>query len=802
MDSGTLLVAYRAQLMINHCEVGATSMLAVNMGASDAQAIFETDECFRSLSISCDNSPSDCVIGGPVASLQAFKEYVTTHDGTKSKFLDVPLAYHTEAMDPILDALTKYAGTLRLGKPTIPVISNVVGRTIPAGDNVFAADYFALHSRQTVAFQQGLANFLSTFSEVTTAYWVEVGPHASLLPMVASQAPHAKPRLLPCLRKGVSPSSTLSQLLSHFYLKSSSVNWRQAFAFSESPKLVDLPVLPFQQSEFVVAYPHEPVVEPASEGPAVVSTDIFLGRTVQVPSKANQFSAIYETSVQSLQDLITGHIVCDHALCPASVYHQMALSAVRRVESHSETDCAWSLTSVSYVAPLLYTANSYSRIRIHLSPDEQGGYKFLVSSYIEGTDPDLRSVSHCNGHLKRKPRKPTVDKAIRIGRVLERQLRRFIQPEPSIIMETFSTKAMYNHVFTRVVTYSEIYQQVQSIRISPEYDEAYARCKFDGLPRTQGETNSIFMDVLLHVAGFVANLSVEPDEVGICKEVSSALVLREPTVPGASFDVYCSLVTLPDQSVIVADAKAADNNGIMAVFKGMVFQRAKLNGISRAFSMQSKKAQGVSSTSIRSAISAVQKLTPPNLSRIIASPSTANQARDASNTVRKLVAEACGMDVKALPSDNVTLKELGFDSLLQIELEAQLLSAFPKLDFSSLPDCETIRDIENLSSGQQILDTPPSLVSETATSDTSSNGDLPDIQQLTRAVIAETCSGDVNSITSSSELSALGIDSLMVFELESSLSKINERVNVSTAELAECLTVGDVEKLVGAFYEM
>ncbi|KAI0438240.1 putative polyketide synthase [Xylaria telfairii] len=799
LDSGTLLVARRAQLMMSHCEIGSTSMLAVNVSASDAQAIVDSDERFASLSISCDNSPRDCVIGGPIPSLEGFKEYLTEHGGIKSKLLDVPMAYHTEAMDPMLDDLTRYANTLTLKKPTITVISNTFGRAVLAGESVFTADYFVRHSRQTVAFHQGLEDFLRISPDSTAAYWVEVGPHASLLPMIASQAPQAESRLLPCLRKGVSSSTTLSQLLSYFYLKSSSIDWRQAFAFSDAPGLTDLPVLPFHQSEFVVAYPHEPLLGPRLDSQGIVSTNIFLGRTIQVPSNSNQLSGIYETSIQSLQELILGHIVCDYALCPASVYHQMALSAIEQAEPNLNDSSVWSIANVSYVAPLLYTTQSSRQIRIHVSPNEQRGYTFAISSYIDGTDPDTEGVSHCNGHLKRKEKQQTIDKALRTERALERHLRHFIQPESRVIMETFTTKVMYNHVFTRVVTYSEVYQQVQSICISPDYDEAYARCKFDGM-RTREETNSIFMDVLLHVAGFVANLSVGSDEVGICKEVSSALVIREPSVRKASFDVYCTLVALPDQSIIVADAKAVDGNGIMAIYKGMAFQRVKLSGISRAFSAQSKKTQGFSpSIPTKNPISVVQKLTSPSFSRATLSNSQSTPTPDSRNSIRKTIAEACGLSLTALPTGNLTLKELGFDSLLQIELEAQLVSKFPQLDIGGLTDCETIKDIENLLSlGKQTSDTPPSLASGTATSEANSDDDVPDIQQLIRAVIAETCSGDINSITSSSELSALGIDSLMVFEIKSSLAKIDERITVSTAELAECLTVGDIEKLVSS----
>lgn len=817
VSSGALLVAHRARLMMTKCDVDKTSMLAVNIGASDAQAIIDDDSRFRQLEISCDNSRTDCVVGGPVTQLQALKEHLKSTGNVKSKFLDVPLAYHTEAMDPILPELTKYASTMVLRKPSLPVISNVLGRIVSVGEDVFTPKYFARHSRETVAFQQGLDDFLAENHNATT-HWVEVGPHASLLPMISTQASTTQAGLVPCLRKSTSPSATLSQLLSHFYQKvAPPVNWRQAFEFQHQPQLISLPGLPFLQSEFLVAYPHETSALLTGESEKVleaVPSNVFLGRRVQKASDANGFTGIYETSIQSLKDFITGHIVCEHALCPASVYHQMALSAVQDMEPDSTAESAWSLADISYVAPLLYTGQSSAIVRIQISPaeDSRKELKFEVSSFADGTDPS-RGNAHCRGSLKRKGRKSTEQKYTRAARMLQRQLERFVRPDPNEILETFSTKAMYETVFTRVVTYSELYQQVQYIRISQDCSEAYARCKSSDTPSgTPAGASAVFMDVLLHVAGFVANLSIARGEACICKEVESALVLREPTSPGAVFHVHCSAIELPEEGVFVADAQAADESGVMATFRGMVFQRVQLAKISQAFSIQSKRGQG-STTMSRGNLVSHTCQTP---AAVNVSPLKVTDARLASASVpsaqqnvavKNLIAQTCGADPTSL-SSGTNLEALGFDSLLMIELEAQLSSTYPQVDISGLAECLTVGDIENLYSSRPLggfgtatataTTTISSPTAETPNEDVPASADvIPHIQQLTRAIIAETCSGDKDIIDSSSELSALGIDSLMIFELESSLSKIAKGGYLSSTDLAECRTVGDVENLVG-----
>jgi acyl transferase domain-containing protein len=353
--SGLSLVARRAKLMMDQCQLQTTSMLAANASAGTVQDLIQSSELFPGLSISCDNSANDCVVGGPIQELQILKECLRENLKAKSKLLDVPMAYHTNAMDPILPELTQFVSTINLGRPKIPVVSNVLGRTVEAGETAFTKEYFALHCRQTVNFHKGVQEFLTTNTGSTATRWIEIGPHPSLLPMLGTCVDKASVDILPTLRKGNSPSSTMAQLLCHFYTTSTGIDWRKPFDGVSKPLLVDLPGIPFSKQEFGVHYPSEATAKEIDTEALrpVIRSDSFIAKTVRQPTLDDR-SAIYDTPLYLFKDFITGHLVAEHALCPASVYHEIALSAVKDLEPESGAAHVWSLSKVAYVAPLLH----------------------------------------------------------------------------------------------------------------------------------------------------------------------------------------------------------------------------------------------------------------------------------------------------------------------------------------------------------------------------------------------------------------------------------------------------------------
>ena len=768
-------------------------MLAVGTSADKARDLIQKDEKLQGLAISCNNSQSDCVVGGRTTQLERLKGQLSSTLKAKSKFLEVPLAYHTEAMDPVLEELTKFAQGIDMKPPRMAIVSNVFGRVVQAGESVFTPEYFALHCRNTVAFDEGIQDLLQSGTDAVASRWIEFGPHPTLLPIAGSRLDRASVELLPTLRKNVSPSTTVSQALSRLYLSTTGLDWRKVFEGHSNPNLIDLPGMPFSLKEFRADYQLEPDKHGSESIPEEdIPPHTFLSKIVQRPSMANNHVSIYETSIDVLKDYILGHRVCDYALCPASVYHEMAFSAVKDYRTDNVDDMIWSLSNVRYTSPLLYLEESTVTVRTTVEPMDNSGsvHKFSVSSYSENSPSEQRTV-HCEGLVKTRPRSLAAQKYARLGLALERKKLSYKSQTSS--QEVFFTKAMYEKTFTRVVTYSPLYQVVQSLRINQDTDEAFAVCRLQDPENTEISAKStILMDVLLHIAGFVANLKVDNGNVCICKEVKSAIITLELALPEELFEVHCSTLIVRDEKAIVADAYAVDSRGIFAVFKGMVFQEVKLANINQAFRSTAKKLTDFKPNSGRAtpAHSTTARLPASGSIGVIPQPSSPK----ASDKIKSVIASTCGVKQSSLSADT-SLSALGFDSLMMAELESNIISAAgAQCNLAALAECRTVGDVEQLClpekpGAEQNRSEKP--LGDSGSDMTANHG--PSVI----SIIADTCGADPKSVMPNAHLQALGIDSLMISELHSRLQSISESKELSSAELSECHTVADIEKLVG-----
>ncbi|KAH3574576.1 hypothetical protein KXV22_000413 [Aspergillus fumigatus] len=786
LQSSLKLVAHRAKLMMELCQLETTSMLAVNLSAETVRQHIDNNSEFHDLAISCDNSQTDCVVGGPIGQLQTLKARLSTMK-TKSKILDVPMAYHTKAMDPILDQLTEVAKTLEISCPRISIVSNVFGRLIRPGERAFTFEYFAMHCRQTVAFNAGIDELSLSDMEPELSRWVEIGPHPSLLPMVSTKLDRDTTDLLPSLRKGTPASAAIARLLCHFYQTTTALNWRKAF---DEASLTTLPAMPFSGQEFGIYYPHERTQKNLGEGDQNTESHTghtFLSRIIQRPSEANR-EAIFETPIAVFKDYILGHRVCESALCPASVYHEIVLAASKWAQLDQGEDVIRTLSNVLYSAPLLYSEDSSAIVRVSIKPsgDHKAGYSFTVASYNTGSDPQ-QQVIHCQGQLKIRST-AHAQKYARLVPLMERQRERFQRIDQSST-QVFLRKAMYEKVFTRVVTYSELYQMVQSVRI--DQGEALAVCRFPNSQREPSGASTVLMDVLLHVAGFVANLNIENEEVCICKEVKSATMTRGFPFADTAFEVYCNNLEIAASNVVIADAYAVDSRGVIAVFKGMVFQRVKLTRMAQALRM----------TAARSGLT--HQSVPLKRAKLVAPETSAPDSKppdllaDKQRAIREIIANTCNLEASSLAADT-SLHAIGFDSLMMIELSSNLSAKLhTSIDISALEECETVEDIEQLCS-DDIGQSGATPISEAETVDSVAmpiTPATPAYKLLIASIIAETCGAHITSVKPDVELDALGIDSLMMIELEARLQSPSNPKKVSSLELSECRTVRDIERL-------
>ena len=749
LTTGLKLVAQRAALIVHRCGLRETGMLAVSTPAKRIQEVLEKKAKFNSLSISCDNSPDDCVVGGPTQLLQSLKEHVSESMKVKSKLLDVPVAYHTDALAPVTEILTEIAQEVKLSAPSIPVASNLLGRVVPAGEDAFKPDYFARHCVHMVEFDQSMESLMAMDSTAADGCWIEIGPHPIVTPMLNSRHKHKQAQRLFSLKKKSHPSASISQLLSGLYQTTSNANFRKAFeGLSQKPSLVAVPGVPFARQTFFVEYPRdyesrgEQIASSqhgSHDGGYVGTPYQFLTKVVQAPAANESGIAVFDTPIQTLYEYITGHTVCGYALCPASVYCELALAAVHALE---QPGTALSLSQLTIPKSLVYKEDAISRedlsivVRVTVKPSDQvhGLREVAVSSYdrLTGTE---RSQVHARGLVKSRSEAEVAEKYANLGDLLDQQKWNFLNLGDSDMIEKFSSSVFYDKVFTRTVNYADMYRSIESIKINTPAKEALASCKLP-LTRTPNKfvADPIMVDALFHVGGFMANLFAKNDEICICNFVKSATVLRDIASTDRKFQIHASNYEIAGGKTILSDAQAIDSHGVFAVIKAMKFKRVKLSDRLDAYALLSQRSK---------------------------------------------VAEVPLKDL-----------EMNFASRApkQEETHALLEGTPPVSQASSTPSTAQI--------------SPPSSPDLSSASSQSSpseqENEVPTPKMVgfsTEAVIAETCGTDETEVKPNTVLESLGIDSLMVHELRDKLSTLS-KTDLSVSELTNCTIVEDVERLI------
>ena len=398
LDTGLHLVARRASLMAQHCSLDATGMLAVRLSPSLVlENLMKMDGC-GTLSIACYNGPNEVIVGGPIEQLMSFKSHLEIL-GSKCTLVDVPFAYHTSAMEPILDEFTSFADKFDYNAPSIPVVSNVAGKAIQVGDSsVFNGKYFAQHCRQAVQFERGARDLIDSIGAASA--FIEIGPHPTTLPMIANLVSASGVVTVPSLHRKMSPRTTLCSALSRLFVLRDDIDldiaYRQLFP---GVSCMEIPGYPLAESEFWVPFAEAVTLSPeTTQILDPLRRYAFLDTWTQRPSTLDGNISEFETSIEHLAEYIKGHNVASSSLCPGSVYLELALSAATCTLEHSQERPTDSLTlsDVQFTFPLVYDSNKPVVIRTSINLHPEGGKHagtFSISSILDGKEQGV----HCTG---------------------------------------------------------------------------------------------------------------------------------------------------------------------------------------------------------------------------------------------------------------------------------------------------------------------------------------------------------------------------------------------------------------------
>ena len=266
LEEACRLVAARGRLMGELSAGGA--MAAVQ--ASEAEALKSLAGYEERVALAAVNGPSAVVLSGDEDAVLELAD-MWARQGRKTKRLRVSHAFHSPRMEEMLEEFECAASTVTFREPTIPVISNLTGGEVAAGQ-LCTANYWVRHVREPVRFADGVGWLRAQGVKV----FLELGPEGALSAMAqecldccgyeeddgedpvrtgdgSAPADNIGDRVgvvantvVPVLRRGRSEGEALLDALARMWVCGVSVDWR-AVIEKRDVAHVELPTYAFQR---------------------------------------------------------------------------------------------------------------------------------------------------------------------------------------------------------------------------------------------------------------------------------------------------------------------------------------------------------------------------------------------------------------------------------------------------------------------------------------------------------------------------------------------------------------------------
>ena len=239
LDDALALVATRGRLMQ---DLPSGAMLAVMLSETETRSLLR-----NGLALAAVNGAKSCVVSGTSAAIHALHDRLKQRD-VNSQVLHTSHAFHSEMMEPILDAFTEHVRQVQLNAPAIPILSNVTGAWLTSAQAIDPT-YWSRHLRQTVRFADGLGNLLQDAERIL----LEVGP-GQILSALVRQHP-AQPgnqvvlNSLPRPRDGYTDTEFLLTSVGKFWLAGGEIDWAGFYA-GEQRRRIPLPTYPFERQRY------------------------------------------------------------------------------------------------------------------------------------------------------------------------------------------------------------------------------------------------------------------------------------------------------------------------------------------------------------------------------------------------------------------------------------------------------------------------------------------------------------------------------------------------------------------------
>lgn len=285
------LVGKRAELMLALCQRDTHAMLSIR-GASveRLQELCREGEKKYPFEVSCLNGLTDVVVTGLREDIASIRDKLQGN-GLKCVVLDLPFAFHSKQMTPILADFENAARFVTFKAPKIPVVSPLLGQVVSEG-HVIDEQYLTRATREPVNFVAALDAALSGDIVSDKTAWIDIGPHPVCTSFASIHYGRAATQAFATLHRADDNLSTLTGTLAALHCMGLPVKWNEYFDLSESPaRLLHLETYQWNYKNYWIQYEGSWTLDKAHAG--------------QVGNNSNKPAPISSFFTSSVQQIIS-----------------------------------------------------------------------------------------------------------------------------------------------------------------------------------------------------------------------------------------------------------------------------------------------------------------------------------------------------------------------------------------------------------------------------------------------------------------------------------------------------------------
>ncbi|QNI07344.1 type I polyketide synthase [Mycobacterium kubicae] len=382
LENAAVLVAARGRFMQSLPAGGA--MVAVQATEDEVRPLLDAE-----VGIAAINGPSSVVVSGAEDAVLAVAEKFRA-DGRRVHQLAVSHAFHSPLMEPMIDEFGTVAAGLSIGKPTIPIISNVTGQF--AGDDFASVAYWKKHVRQAVRFADSIRFAQSNGA----ARFLEVGPSSGLTASIEESLPDAAVITVSAMRKDRPEPVTLVNGLAQAYVAGGGVDWRQVIG---QANFVELPTYAFERRRFWLS--HDTTTVDAADLGLSPGEHPLLGAVVELPTSGGVVLTGRLSAAN--QAWLADHAVGGVVIFPGAGFVELAIRA------GDEVGCSV-VDELTLAAPLILPASKPVAVQVVVGAADEAGARSV--SVFSRQDAGSQWLLHAEGSVSSAAVQPGADLAV------------------------------------------------------------------------------------------------------------------------------------------------------------------------------------------------------------------------------------------------------------------------------------------------------------------------------------------------------------------------------------------------------